>query len=276
MDGATPPEPPPPTPPTPYRDGKPLAEIIPPDNRRAKAAALVISSMVAGVTLWVLGGWVLELATRVPPIREMPTTPGYEAGHIARGVLHGPGRDLVMPPVERSIIHVWLQGCQDCMPAFEAMRDVEDRGGLGVKVPIINVAYGEADPTWAARYRVDSNLVFDIGGATVVKPLGIGTFTTLVVDSNGSILHRDRPDRPGYRDRVRAAVGAENVVPDPAPEPDFVAQPDYPPLPTSQGLDTAGVERVVAAHRSEIKRACWDSAPIQIGGFINFIYYQIC
>lgn len=244
-----------PTPPTPYRDGKPLADIIPPDHRRAKAVALVIASMIAGVSIWVLGGWALEEMNSRGD-RPVPPTPGYVAGRIAPAVLHGPGGGRVMPPKTRSVIHVWLQGCQDCMPAFEAMRELEDHGGLGVKVPIINVAYGEADATWAARYRVDTNLVYDLGGASVVKPLGIGTFTTLVVDSNGSILHRDRPDRAGYRERVRAAVGAENVVTEPAPDPeDPFGTPDVPP---QGGLDSASVARVVAMHRSAVKRACWD------------------
>ena len=51
---------PPPTP-TPYRDGKPLAAIIPPDRRRLKAAALVVSSMVAGAAIWAFGSSILEI-----------------------------------------------------------------------------------------------------------------------------------------------------------------------------------------------------------------------
>jgi hypothetical protein len=250
---------PPVTPPTPYRDGKPLTDIIPPDHRRAKAAALVLASMIAGVTIWVLGGWVLEQMSTEPQPRPVPTTPGYVAGRIGPATLHGPGRDQVMPPTERAIIHVWLQGCQDCVPAFEAMRDLEDKGGLGVKIPIINVAYGEADAAWARKYRVDKNLVFDVGGASVVKPLGIGTFTTIVLDANGSIVLRDRPDRPGYRERVRAAVGPENLHTDPDDGED-------PPVQDGT-LDASAVERVVAAHRSAIKRRCWEpqeSAPSSV------------
>jgi hypothetical protein len=183
--------------PTPYRDGKPLAEIIPPDRRRAKMLALVVSSMIAGVALWTLGGYALQglqCPTRTPPA---PPTQGYAAGRIQTAVLHGPGDDVAMPPPTRSVVHVWLQGCQDCMPAFEAMRRLEyEQDGLGVTVPVINVAYGEADPTWAARYGVRTNLVFDVGGASVVRPLGIGTFTTLVLEIPRSHTRGGRDGEP--------------------------------------------------------------------------------
>lgn len=236
---------------TPYREGKRLAEIIAPDRRRLKAVALVLSSMIAGVALWVVGGFVVEMLRTEASVRPPPATPGYLAGRIGTAVLHGPEHDVVMPPATLSIVHVWLQGCQDCMPAFEAMRRLEDEGGLGVDVPIYNIAYGEADPTWAMRYGVRKNLAYDVGGLSVVRPLGIGTFTTLVVDKGGTILLRDRPDRPGYRARVRAAVHAED--PRDWNPPGDPLQPDEGPA-----LDGATVERVVAAHRSGIKRACWD------------------
>jgi hypothetical protein len=198
------------TPPSPYREGKPLAEIIPRDRRRLKTFALVLSSMIAGVSLWNVGGLVVEGRRADSEARSTRSTPGYLAGRMPSAVLHGPEHDVVMPPGTLSIVHVWLQGCQDCMPAFEAMRRLEDEGGLGVDVPIYNVAYGEADSTWAMRYGVRTNLAYDVGGASVVRPLGIGTFTTLVVDKGGAILLRDRPDRPGYRARIRAAVHAED------------------------------------------------------------------
>jgi hypothetical protein len=230
-----------PPPPTPYRAGKPLADIIPPDRRRAKAAALVLASMVAGVTLWVLGGWALD-AVQSRPARTPTPTPGYVAARIGPSTLRGPSAQVTMPPSTRSVVNVWLQGCADCMPAFEAMAALQSEGGLQVEGPVVNVAYGEADLTWAQRYGVATNLVFDPGGANVVRPLGIGTFTTLVVEPNGSIIHRDRPDLPGYVARVRSAVrfGDPNMV---------TADPM---------LDAASVQTVVAAHRAQIKRSCWD------------------
>jgi hypothetical protein len=186
----------------------------------------------------VLGGFVVE-RVRAPGPKPLET-PGYVAGRVGPAVLHGPDHDVELPPRGIAVVHVWLQGCLDCMPAFEAMRRLEDEGGLGVDVPVYNVAYGEADPIWAMRYGVRSNLVFDPGGASVVRPLGIGTFTTLVVDKSGTILLRDRPDRPGYRARIRAAVHDE----DPRGE-----------TPT---LDAASIARVAAAHRAAVKVACWD------------------
>ena len=245
-----------PTPPTPYRDGKPLAEIIPPDRRREKALALVGSSMIAGVALWVLGGWVLEsLHVSEPKPIVVGQTPGYIAGRLPRSVLSGPGGSFAMPPPARSVVNVWLQGCQDCMPAFEAMAKLQREHALNVPSPIINVAYGEADVTWADRYGVATNLVFDPGGASVVKPLGIGTFTTLVVEPDGTIIHRDRPDRPGYATRVRSAVlyGDPNATP-PSPTGDPLGVPP----PEEGSFDAAGVERVIAAHRAAIKRRCWE------------------
>ncbi|MDB5220514.1 MAG: Signal recognition particle receptor protein FtsY [Myxococcaceae bacterium] len=247
-----------PTPPTPYRDGKALADIIPPDRRREKAIALVGVSMVAGVALWLTGLWVIETLTSgdAEPI-QVVQTPGYVAGIVPRSTLSGPGGLVAMPPPKRSVVNVWLQGCSDCMPAFEAMAQLESEGGLNVAGPIINVAYGEADETWARRYGVGKNLVFDPGGGSVVKPLGIGTFTTLVVEPDGTIIHRDRPDRAGYVSRVRAAMAfgtASWVANNPDP-PTVDESPDV-----AGELDSAAVQRVIAEHRAALKRACWDRA----------------
>jgi hypothetical protein len=248
----------PPTP-TPYRDqGKPLAELIPPDRRAQRTVGLVLASMLAGALLWQLGGFALEVlksrgsATR-PSIVSRPVT---LTGRVPPSTLHGPGGDTALPPRVRSVINVWLQGCQDCMPAFAAMGALERRGGYGRGVPVINVAYGEADPAWAEEHAVSTNLVFDPGGASVVRPLGISSFTTLVVDPDGSVVHVDRPDRPGYRERVRAALALEGG--DPGATTD-----DAPPLPGDplHTLDASAVERVVAAHRAALRRRCWDAVP---------------
>ena len=44
----------------PYREPKPLSEVIPPDRRRARTAALVLGSMIAGAALLQLAHWALE------------------------------------------------------------------------------------------------------------------------------------------------------------------------------------------------------------------------
>ncbi len=236
--------------PSPYRADKPLDQIIPPDRRREKTIAVVIVSMLAGIGLWQLGGAITTwMHDRAPPT---PPPPAFITGRITPSVLAGPGGAQHVPLGEMHVVHVWLQGCQDCMPAFEAMRELHDRGGLGVSVPELNVAYGEADLTWANRYGVGHNLLWDANGAAFVKPLGIGTFTTLVVDASGNVIHRDRPDRPGYRDRVRAAVG--EVAPEPNPN-DPLARRE-PPSPFGR----EAIQGVIGAHTAGLKRTCWDLA----------------
>lgn len=228
---------------SPYR-GKPLADIIPPDRRRWKVIGLVAASMVAGIGLWELGKTALdamhtEVATPITS-KAQPLPPGF----VSPVVLQGPdGRRIALPTAEKVVVNVWLQGCGDCMPAFEAARKLEDDdGGLGVDNLIVNVAYGSATTEWASKYGVAKNLVFDPGGSKIVKPLGIGTFTSLVIDPNGTVIHRDRPDRPGYRDRMRAALGVKAAH----------------PVPDEPGFDHSAVERVVRSHTAEVKRACWD------------------
>lgn len=106
-----------------------------------------------------------------------------------------------------AVVNVWLQGCADCMPAFEANKQLMQAGGYGSDVPLYNVAYGRADVSWAASYLVDTQLVFD-GGAAVVQPLGIGTFTTLVVDGGGRVTVIGSPVATDHKQRVLAAFNA--------------------------------------------------------------------
>lgn len=239
--------------PTPYRAGKALTDIIAPDRRREKMAAIVALSMIAGVALWVLGGRLIESVRAVGTTLPAPTV-ATMAGRIAPSLLRGPRTKVVMPPAARTIMHVWLQGCSDCMPAFKAMSEVQAGGGFGVDAPIVNVAYGEADESWARTFGVSDNLVFDPDGANVVKPLGISSFTTLVVETDGRVLHSDRPDRTGYVTRVRNAVLYGDANGEPAPLPPATVDPP----PAGETLDAAAVQRVVAAHGADVKAACWE------------------
>lgn len=50
----------------PYRETKPLADLIPPDRRRQKAAALVVVSMIAGVVLFQGARWLFETPSEAP------------------------------------------------------------------------------------------------------------------------------------------------------------------------------------------------------------------
>lgn len=221
----------------PYREEKPLSEIIAPDRRREKTIALVVVSMVAGIGIFLGLSWAFEAMKKKDDIGEPQPV---DEKRFTPVTLQGPDGSMRVPPSSRAIVHVWLQACADCMPAFEAMREIDGRGGIGAGVPEINVSYGQADPAWAARYGVRRNLVYDRGGASIVRPLGISTFTTLVVDENGVVLHRDRPDRPGYVERLRSIVGT-------SPQ----------PTPSAEAGDP---QAVVRAHMQEVRKKCWEGA----------------
>jgi thiol-disulfide isomerase/thioredoxin len=176
-------------------------------DRRPFVAALLLS---AGA---VIGGAALHFGEGAWSRRGVPadhagaSSAGLRGRRIAPATLSGPGGPTTLPTGRPVVINVWLQGCADCMPAFEAMRELDARAGLR-GVDVVNVAYGSADPAWAKRYGVAQRLVYDEGGAKIVQPLGIGTFTTLVVDGNGAVRFVDRPDRLGYEERVRGAFSA--------------------------------------------------------------------
>jgi hypothetical protein len=119
--------------------------------------------------------------------------------------LRGPGgKEVTLPQEGPVVVNVWLQGCADCMPRFRASQQL----GLEARPwpqPVVNVAYGSADPSWAAEYGVAENLVID-KGSHVVMPLGISTFTTLVIDAEGVVRHTDFADREGFLDRLEQAM----------------------------------------------------------------------
>lgn len=91
------------------------------------------------------------------------------------------------------------------MPAFRSMPAL--RAGLAeLGVEVWNVAWGPYDTSFVRAHCVDENVVVDLTGSQLVEPLGIKTFTTLVLDSKGNVVLRDRPDAAGYLDRLRLAV----------------------------------------------------------------------
>jgi hypothetical protein len=177
---------------------------------RSVAGVLVLVALVgAAIALqFLVGGKAANTLFAGP--RAVPGktgTPAVPAPSIVNGpvTLRGPGGNETLPLGEPAIVHVWLQGCSDCMGSFNAYRDMRSRGELDFGVPVVNVAYGNASEEWAAEYGVDERLVFDSGQA-LVQPMGIGTFTTLVMDAEGTVVHRDYPRDRGYAKRVRAAL----------------------------------------------------------------------
>lgn len=128
----------------------------------------------------------------------------HHAARVAPARLAGPGTQVQLPPGEPTVVNVWLQGCADCMASFEAWRDARARGALS-GAPIVNVAFGRADAAWATRYGVHEQLVLDDGKA-LVEPLGIRTFTTLLLDQGGRVLLRGSPRDPGFLDRLEGGL----------------------------------------------------------------------
>lgn len=115
--------------------------------------------------------------------------------------LAGPGGTISLPRSERTIVNVFLQRCGDCMPAFEAYKKL---GGVEDLGPVVNVAYGAADEAWLQSYGLGDNLVIDPGDK-LVRSLGITSFTTLVVDPDGTVLQRISPAATNYREALAAA-----------------------------------------------------------------------
>jgi hypothetical protein len=164
---------------------------------------VIAASVLAGVGLtWAWDGYNARKARADlahPPAQKQL---GRSIGPV---VLEGPGgtKQALPDKSQPLLVHVWLEACPDCMPAFEAMKRHRD-AGVFEGMPEVNVAFGKASPAFARRYGVDENLVFD-AGKHVVRPLGIGTFTTLVLAPNGRVVLVARPQKEGYAEKVRAA-----------------------------------------------------------------------
>ena len=138
---------------------------------------------------------------------QMATAAQPTAGNFRMsGKMHGLG-NYVFPPQKPVVMNVWLENCADCMGAFAAWKSLRSSGAFPADVDVVNVAYGSASQDFAQRYSVNENVVFDAGN-TVVQPLGIGTFTTFVVDERGFLRFRARPTDPGFADRLRGTLDA--------------------------------------------------------------------
>lgn len=196
--------------PGPYRAPPPPLRL-PRSYRRLKLALIVLASAAAGALLHAYVPAAVHLLAAHPHVAAgagAPLAPVTES-RIGPVTLVGPHGSVALPMEDPVIVNIWLQACADCMPAFEAFHAHERSGAIrALEAPVVNVAFGSADHDWAARYGVAENLVIDPSGAAVVRTLGIGTFTTLVLDERGYVRHVDRPDRPGYVDRLSGALRA--------------------------------------------------------------------
>jgi hypothetical protein len=172
-----------------------------------RLVALIAASVAIGVglhaaarVLWAQQTGQVSVTVSHRPAAAPSASTVVPNAHIAWPMtLPGPGGTSVTLS-GTAIVNVWLQGCADCMPAFEAMKVLQAGGGFdGARV--YNVAYGSADPAWAAKYGVDGNLAFD-EGKNIVQPLGIGTFTTLVVDEQGGVRSQGSPVAADFQSRV--------------------------------------------------------------------------
>ena len=138
------------------------------------------------------------------PSDQASTTRAPTSDRVAPVRLDGPRGATALPLDTVFIMNVWLERCADCMPSFEAWRDLSAAGEIP-DVPVVNVAYGQADPAWAKQYKVSEGLVFD-SGERVVRPLGITRFTTLVVAADGKILFTGSPTDQGFSEALRRSV----------------------------------------------------------------------
>jgi len=170
-----------------------------------------MASLVAGSVL--CGALLQKYVTTLPFFQRTHTAASNPTRLAGPVTLRGPGGVVTLPMKTPALVHVWLEGCADCMPAFEAMKEYspEDPG-----IPVVNIAFGSSREEWAREYGVAQTLVFDPSGEGVVHPLRISSFTTLLMDEQGYIRLRDRPDRPGYKDRVSGAWKALTSGPRPA------------------------------------------------------------
>lgn len=108
-------------------------------------------------------------------------------------------------PGQVFVMNVWLQNCPDCMPAFRAFRDMKSKKPLS-DIPHVNISYGsELNMKFAKEYGLDEKIAADIG-RHIVNPLGIHSFTSFLIDQQGRIRWKARPDQPDYRARLQGAL----------------------------------------------------------------------
>lgn len=156
-----------------------------------------VAMLAIGLALGFLGGFAagtLRADGKPPPDRAPAPT--------SRATSEAPPVPVLTSPIRGpALVNVWLQGCADCMPRFEAWSRLAAAGRVPRGLAVHNVAYGDATRDYAARYRVAEGLAIDRGGV-YVQPLGIHTFTTLLVDEAGRVVDRLDPTDARCADRL--------------------------------------------------------------------------
>jgi hypothetical protein len=198
---------------SPYREGQKLGEqLIAPDRRRTRALLFVLIGAALSALTAII---VIELSTRTNAIEPsnhsaaktrayvVPPPPNVKLAHVT---LSGPGGAVEVPQKTAIVLNAWVQNRPDCMEGFRAASALDAAGGLHLSVPIVNVALGKADLEWGRKWGVAQNLVVDPDGSAIFKPLGVETFTTYVIAPSGDVVYTDRPDAPGYAQRLERVV----------------------------------------------------------------------
>lgn len=192
----------------PYR----ATELRPPEvpfpwQRVRTVAAVAMLGAVMGTGVW------LATLTRCGHPRDRQCGMAGMRSTVANApqrVLVGPEGADAMPLRGPVVINVWLQGCEDCRPAFDAAARLEAEG-VWSRWNLRNISYGAADLDWAQRHGVGRGLRQDAAGSLFVRPFGISTFTTLVLDHDGREVWRGRPDQVGFVEGVdRALAGLDD------------------------------------------------------------------
>jgi hypothetical protein len=120
----------------PYRESKPLADLIPPDRRRQKTAALVVVSMIAGVVLFQGGRWLLEPPSVTPAPPPIATATSRDT-RVEPPPATSPG-PLTQEEVERVIAAHRAAVKQACWDRLHA-----DRSSAKVTLSIVVGANGD-------------------------------------------------------------------------------------------------------------------------------------
>ncbi|MDP2344159.1 MAG: hypothetical protein Q8O67_24590 [Deltaproteobacteria bacterium] len=172
-----------------------IATAPPAQRGRAAALGAVVVVAAAGAGFFLFSATPDPVPPAVLQVIEAEPTPSSSPPPAA------PADPAVVPLPGPSIVNVWLEGCADCMPTFEAWQRASSEHKIPAGARVINVVYGSDRPStrpFAEKYGVASDLRFDVDGTLMVQRTGIATFTTFVIDAGSHITWRGRAVDPGF------------------------------------------------------------------------------